>query len=431
MVAQTEDTSQVSELERLLSMRNVTVPDDPKIRFNDNFRLAYLTQYDTLLIKRDEKDRDKALEKCIKYAAEIGYDDIEVAAHIPDPDLRDPTGDTLNLCDMEWTTERRDKIRGWLETAGVGISSLGCYDNMLHEDPIKRAKNIDHLKKVIDAASDLGVEYVGTFAGRNMKKSGTDQWDEFEEVFVDLVKYAKSKDVKLMFENCPMEGWAKGIESNVQSISHSPENWLKMFEIMKKNDLDGWLGLNYDPSHLVWQDIDPIEVLYALHELGHSDKIFHVHAKDIQIDRAKQRAQGNLGQGEPGWNLPYGHRVPGVVPFEEGGQYGTPNAREYRESVYWQGFISALRNIGYKGAISFEHEDHDNFKNVEFKDPKAAEAAKANPELQRLANSALRKDALRKAYQFLSNVAVDTKTSNYDVDFNTYRIERRQVNRAA
>ena len=408
----------------LLEMGDLEAKIGDAGRFNGKLGTAFFTQYDNLLIPLDEKDRDTALETCITYAKELGYDKIEVAAHIADPNLRDPTGDTLSLATIPWTAERKDKIQGWLDKSGIGISSLACYDNMLHDDLETRTKNIIHLKKVIDAAGDLGVEYVGTFAGRNMNKPGTGQWDEFEAVFTDLVGYAKDKGVKLMFENCPMEGWRDGVESNVQSISHSPENWIKMFDIMKKNDLDGWLGLNYDPSHLVWQDIDPIEVLYALQEAGHADKIFHVHAKDIKINRARQRAQGNLGQGEAGWNLPYEHKVPGTVEYRDGGVDGIPSPREYRESVYWPAFVSALRDIGYKGVISFEHEDHGSYKTAKL-DETQAQAAKSDPNVQRLADSVLRKEALDVAQKYLSKTIANTAESRLVINFETYEIGSR------
>ena len=400
---------------------------EPKIhneRFNGEFEgLAFFTQYDNELIPLDQEDKDEALKMCIDYAEELGYSHIEVAAHIGNPKMRDPTADTLNLNLVDWDDKRRDKILGWLKEKDIKISSLANYDNMLHKDFETRARNQDHLMKVIDAASDLGVEYVGTFAGRNMDLTETQNMRLFEETFTGLVHYAKTKNVKLMFENCPMEGWDPGEERQIQSISWSPENWIDMFNIMEKHKLGDSLGLNLDPSHLTWEGIDPIETVYLLAEAGHADKIFQVHAKDIKVDRPLKMRFGNMGVHKKGtdWNREYDHKVPGTVPYIDGGVDGIPSAREYNESVYWRGFISALRDVGYKGVISFEHEDHGSFKTAKL-DEQQTKLAESDPNIQRLENSKLRKEALGVAHDFLDKVMKETATTRYTPEFENYKI---------
>jgi sugar phosphate isomerase/epimerase len=330
---------------------------------------------------------------------------------------------------VDWTPDRAQKIKGWLDSSGVKISSLGNYDNMLHEDFEVRTRNQEHLRKVIDAAADLGVEYVGTFAGRNMNLSEEQNMKLFEESFVGLVHYAKQKGVKLMFENCPMEGWRPGEERQIQSISWSPQNWVDMFGIMEKYNLGDSLGLNLDPSHLTWLGMDPIETVYLLAEAGYADKIFHVHAKDIKIDRDVKMVAGNLGDRKRGmeWNREYGHKVPGTVLYRNGGAMGTPSPREYTESVYWSGFVSALRDVGFKGVISFEHEDHGSYKTAKL-DELQAKAAESDPSIQIKANSALRKEALSVAKNFLSTVMKETQQTRYIPNLETYAITTEKIN---
>ncbi len=218
-----------------------------------------------------------------------------------------------------------DAIHTVLKKYGLEISSLGYYPNPLHPDPDHRTMVIDHLKKVILAAEKLEVPIVGTFVGRDKNRTTEDNLEEFKVVWPPIVKFAAEHNVKIAIENCPMifsnDEWPGG-----DNLAISPAVWRKMFEIIPDDNF----GLNLDPSHLIWQFIDYVRVVY---EFG--DRIFHVHAKDLRIDYEGLYQNGVMSAGM-GWQIP---RLPGLG------------------DVNWGKFISALYGVGYDYVVSIEHED--------------------------------------------------------------------------
>lgn len=216
-------------------------------------------------------------------------------------------------------------IRTMLAARGLTISSLGFYPNNLHPDLEQRAHANDHLRKVIVAAERLGVEVVGTFIGRDPSRNVPDNLKVFAEVWPPLVKFAAEHNVKIAIENCPMifsyDEWPGGT-----NLAYSPAIWREMFTIIPDRNF----GLNLDPSHLVWQFIDYERAIYDFR-----DRLFHVHAKDMEINREGLFQNGILSAGI-GWQVP---RLPGLG------------------EVRWDRFISALYAVGYDFALSIEHED--------------------------------------------------------------------------
>ncbi|MDI3477801.1 MAG: hypothetical protein PWQ59_1326 [Thermoanaerobacterium sp.] len=266
--------------------------------------------------------KDKA-----KWASENGFKSLEIACW-PQVNSRD-----YSSCDIDvetLTEEKAEEIKKYMKDYGLSISSLAYYDNNLDPDPEKRAYINNHTKKCIDAAVMLGTSMVGTFIGRDPSKNLKENFDEFEKVFSDIVGYAESKGVKIIIENCPMEGWQK--EGLPGTISFTPELWEEMFRRIPSMNF----GLNLDPSHLLFQLIDYVKVVPAF-----KDRIFHVHAKDAEIFKDKLEWYGVFNRqfpkkGETGY---WRFRMPGL------GQ------------VDWDRFIKALKDIGYDGVISIEHED--------------------------------------------------------------------------
>jgi sugar phosphate isomerase/epimerase len=229
---------------------------------------------------------------------------------------------------IDVTTLTRAKaagIRGLIGRRGLEISSLGYYPNPLHPDPDHRRGVIDHLKKVIVAAEMIGVPIVGTFVGRDKDMTLEANFDAFARIWPPIVRFATDRGVKIAIENCPMifsdNEWPGG-----DNLAGSPSIWRRMFEIIP----DDGFGLNLDPSHLLWQMIDYERAVYDFR-----DRILHVHAKDMEIDREGLYKRGVLSAGM-GWQIP---RLPGL------GQ------------VNWSRFISALYAVGYDHVLSIEHED--------------------------------------------------------------------------
>ena len=265
-----------------------------------------------------------SLEETAAWASENGFGMLELACWPARKAERRYAGVThIDVTDLD--RSRAKAILDLMARLGLEISSLGYYPNPLHPDPDHRRQVIDHLKKVVVAAEMLKVPIVGTFAGRDKGKTLEENFDAFAQVWPPIVKYAAEHGVKIAIENCPMifsnDEWPGG-----DNLAISPSVWRKMWEIIPDDNF----GLNLDPSHLIWQFIDYVRVVYEF-----KDRIFHVHAKDLRIDREQLYQRGVMSLGM-GWQIP---RLPGLG------------------DVNWGQFISALYAVGYDYVVSIEHED--------------------------------------------------------------------------
>lgn len=246
--------------------------------------------------------RDEPLENIIKFAGDNGIDALEIACGPGGAQL-----DTNNLTDT-----RADEIKKLLTQNNVVISSLAWYTNMT--DPDKRDQISSDFRSFIDSAKKLDVDVVCTLAG--MPVAGKDKLKTIEEdcsqVFPPLLEYAASKGVKIALEN-----W---FATCLQGLAEFD----KMFETVPNENF----GLNFDPSHLMWQGIDYIAAVDRF-----SKRIFHTHAKDTEVRDDKLAYLGNQARG---W---WRYVIPG---------FGR---------VKWGEYIAALRRNGYNGVLSIEHED--------------------------------------------------------------------------
>jgi sugar phosphate isomerase/epimerase len=263
---------------------------------------------------------DFELQDLFSFAAAEGFDCVELMCWPPGTADRRYAGVThLDVTTLD--AAKANRVRDLATKHGVAISGLGYYPNPLDPDPEIRRVVVEHLKKVISAAGTLGVGVVNTFIGRDPSRSIPDNWPLFEKTWPDIVSHAVAAGVKLGIENCPMlftlDEWPGG-----KNLATSPALWRKLFEFLPA------LGLNYDPSHLIWQHIDPDR---CIREFG--KKIVHVHAKDTRIDGDKLYDQGILGLG---WHTP---KLPGLG------------------DVNWGALFSALTDSGYQGAVCIEVED--------------------------------------------------------------------------
>ena len=207
----------------------------------------------------------------------------------------------------------------------VEISSLAFYPNTMDGDLEKRAHNIAHLKTVIAASAKLGVNMVTTFVGRDQAKTVEENIELFRQIWPDIIAFAAQRNVKIGIENCPMlfgrDQWPGG-----QNLMTTPAIWRKLFAIADSP----YFGLNYDPSHFIWQQIDYIKPLYEF-----KDKIFHVHFKDIKIYEDKLNDYGIM-----------------AYPLD----YMSPKLPGYGD-VNWGKYVSALTDIGFDGYACIEVED--------------------------------------------------------------------------
>lgn len=265
-----------------------------------------------------------SFEQVIDFAASNGFECVEMACWpLGDAERRYAGVTHIDVTDL--TKKRQEYIIGYCRQKKVKISALAYYPNMMDEDLERRAFYIAHLKKVICAAAELGVGLVTTFIGRETHKSIAENLEVYQKVWQPIVRLAEEKGVKIAIENCPMlftdDEWPGG-----QNIAVSPAVWRRMFELIPSRAL----GINYDPSHFIWQQMDYILPLYEF-----KDRIYHTHCKDIKLLKNKLNDVGIMAP-------PLNYMVPKLPGLGD---------------VNWGKYISALTDIGYRGYTCIEIED--------------------------------------------------------------------------
>lgn len=267
---------------------------------------------------------DLGFEGVLDTAASLGFDCVEVMCWPVGKAERRYAGVThINVNGFD--DREAAKVRELTERYGVAISSLGYYPNPLSPDAKESETAANHLKEVIRASATLGLNRVTTFVGRDWTRSIDDNWPRFLDVWGPLVEFAEEHRVDIGIENCPMfftnDEWPGG-----KNLAHSPAIWRRMFESIPSRRF----GLNYDPSHPAWMQMD-----YLAPMRDFADRIFHVHAKDVRIDRHRLNQVGILAN-----------------PLE----YHSPKLPGLGE-IDWGRFFSTLGDSGYRGPVCVEVED--------------------------------------------------------------------------
>ena len=288
-----------------------------------------------------------SLEQVVEFAAAERFQCVELMCWPVGKAERRYAGVT-HVDATKMTRKEVARIRDVVSSAGVEISALGYYPNPLVPDRREANVYISHIRKVIRAAAALGVKRMNTFIGRDWTKSVEGNWPRFRQVWRPLIKYAAQQGVRVGIENCPMlftgDEWPGG-----KNLAYCPAIWRRMFHDIPNRHF----GLNYDPSHLVWQRIDYLRPLREF-----AGRISHVHAKDVRVDRDRLGDVGIL-----------------AMPLE----YHCPKLPGLGE-VDWGRFFSVLTDVGYDGPVCIEVEDRAYEKSL-----------------------ATRKDALRQSARFLRN----------------------------
>lgn len=265
---------------------------------------------------------DLDFQQVLDFAAAEQFDCVEPMCWPPGGKDR-KFGGVTHLDVTDFTQPAADDILRQCADAGVTISALGYYPNPLSGDDQEAEFARQHLRRVIRAAPLLHVQTVNTFIGADHRLPHEANFARFVQVWPDLVRFAEDHGVRIAIENCPMlftlDEWPAG-----KNLAISPEIWQRMFEAIPSDHF----GLNYDPSHMILQMMDYVEPIYEFR-----DRLFHIHAKDMAIDRARLNRRGILGLG---WSVP---KIPG------------------HGEVDWRRFVSALRDVGYQGPVSIEIED--------------------------------------------------------------------------
>jgi sugar phosphate isomerase/epimerase len=267
---------------------------------------------------------DLPLEDVLAFAAAQGYSCVELMCWPPGTADRRYAGVTH----VDVTDFGPDAVRHVQELArrhGVAISGLGYYPNPLSPVAEEAEVAVAHLHRVIDASAALGLNVVNTFVGRDPRLSVDENWPRFLEVWRPIVRHAEERGVRIGIEHCPMlftrDEWPGG-----KNLATTPAIWRRMFADIPSASF----GLNYDPSHLVWQQIDTVAPIYEFR-----DRLVHVHAKDARIDRQALADHGVLSYPKL-WHTP---KLPG------------------QGDVPWGRFFGALADVGYQGPVCVEVED--------------------------------------------------------------------------
>ncbi|HJT76276.1 MAG TPA: sugar phosphate isomerase/epimerase family protein [Gemmataceae bacterium] len=267
---------------------------------------------------------DSSLEQVLGTAAALGYDCVELMCWPAGKAERRYAGVT-HVDVTDFSDADAGRVRRLASEAGVAISGLGYYPNPLAPDEAEAARAVEHLRRVIRAAALLGVGLVNTFVGRDPGRSLDDNWPRFLATWRPLVRYAEEQGARVGIENCPMlftaDEWPGG-----KNLAVSPAVWRRMFADIPSPRF----GLNYDPSHLVWQQMDYVRPLREFR-----DRLFHVHAKDVRLDRDRLDDVGILAAPN---------------------QYHTPKLPGLG-AVDWGQFFSVLGDVGYRGPVCLEVED--------------------------------------------------------------------------
>jgi sugar phosphate isomerase/epimerase len=263
-----------------------------------------------------------ALEEVLAFAAGEGFSTVEVMCWPAGKAERRYAGVThVDVNDLG--SDRIRDIQELQSRHGVSLSALGYYPNPLVADEREAATYIEHIKKVITGARLLGLGRMNTFVGRDHTRTIDDNWALVDERWPAIVRHAEQEGVRIGIENCPMlfsnDEWPGG-----KNLAISPTIWRVLFERLASRAV----GLNYDPSHLVWQFMDPIKPIYDF-----ADRLYHVHAKDLRILKHRLDECGIL---DFGWNVP---KIPGLG------------------DVDWRAFFAALTEVRYAGPVCIEVED--------------------------------------------------------------------------
>jgi len=260
----------------------------------------------------------------IDIASDIGYKCLEVACWPKGNSSRRYAG--VTHIDVNTLNPKKiDEINLHTSRKDIQISALAYYPNMLNENLAERQMHIDHIKKLIENVHHFGAETITSFIGRVQNLPVDENLPIVKEIWLPILDHAEKYNVKIAIENCPMyfgkDQWPGG-----QNLMTSPDNWNMILDMLDSDKL----GINYDPSHFIWQQIDYIQPLYEF-----KDKIFHVHFKDIKLYLDRLHKVGVLA-----YPLEYmAPKLPGLG------------------DINWGQFISALNDIGFTGNACVEVED--------------------------------------------------------------------------
>jgi sugar phosphate isomerase/epimerase len=289
---------------------------------NDNFAVNVITMLDLGYVSAIQPNN--SFEEVIDFAAKHQFKCVEVMCWPKGKAERRYAGVT-HIDTASLNQNSIEEIKTTLKKNDIYISGLGYYPNPLDPDTEKASVYIQHIKDLIAAAAKLGIPVVNTFIGRDPSQPISWNLDHFKEVWPEIIAIAEKHKIKIGIENCPMfftmDEWPGG-----KNLATTPAIWDQLFEAVPSD----FFGLNYDPSHLIWMQMDEIRPIY-----DYADKLFHIHLKDAKVYKEKLDRVGIMAH-------PLAYHSPKLPGLGD---------------VRWRDFFSALTSVGYKGPVCIEVED--------------------------------------------------------------------------
>ena len=279
---------------------------------------------------------DQPLDKALEYLKSIGIEELEIGAGgYPGKAHCDPA---VLLNDERKLAEFRETI----EKYGMPINAFGCHGNPVHPDKATRESYRSDFRNAILLAEKLGIRKIIGFSGcpGDCEESRNPNWVTcpWPNEYSDVLKWQWEEKLIPYWKEEVKFAEAHGIEKIALEMHpgfcvYNPETLLRL-----RSEAGKLIGANLDPSHLIWQGIDPVAATRAL-----GDAIYHVHAKDTKVDKLNVAVNGVLD------TKPYADELHRGWVFRSVG-YGN-------DMQYWRDFISNLRLVGYDDILSIEHED--------------------------------------------------------------------------
>ena len=277
-----------------------------------------------------------SLEEALKYFTSLGIEMVEIGCG------GYPGNAHANPEILLHDEAKFNEFTALLKKYNVGVSALSCHSNPVHPNKEEAAAADKTIRNTILLAEKMGLDQINTFSGCPGDHEGakypnwvTCPWpNDFLEIldwqwnqvlipyWKDLVAFAKAHGVNKI-----------GLELHPGFCVYNTDTLLRLREAVGPE-----IGANFDPSHLIWQGMEPVAVIRAL-----GDAIFHVHAKDTRLDKYNIARTGVLD------TKPYADEIHRSWIFRSVG-YGN-------DALYWKDIVSNLRLVGYDHVLSIEHED--------------------------------------------------------------------------
>ncbi|MCR5041788.1 MAG: sugar phosphate isomerase/epimerase [Clostridia bacterium] len=281
---------------------------------------------------------DVAVEDAFRYFKSLGLEAVEIGCGgYPGKAHADP-GVLLN------DEKALDTFKGLFKEYDLQLSALSCHGNMIHPNKATAKMFEDDFRNCILLAEKLGINVVNTFSGcpGDCDSAKWPNWVTcaWPEDYLEVLDY--------QWNSVLIPYWKKEVEfANAHGVDkialemhpgfcvYSTDTLLRLREAVGPS-----IGANFDPSHLIWQGMEPVA---AIRVLGKENAIFHFHAKDTKVDAANTARTGVLD------TKPYSDELNRSWIFRSVG-YG-------HDEMYWKDIVSNLRMVGYDYVLSIEHED--------------------------------------------------------------------------